>query len=132
MKPVTNTEIGYRVFDVIYHHTGAGPFDGGCVVYAEALKAVFGGVIVSLIKSNDAADHAAVLINDTVYDYEGGLPKDQFIDRFNRHEMAQVIGIRAFRESDLCEAPRNDKAVDELVVIFKQWHGSLTLPYSVN
>jgi len=29
----------------------------------------------------------SVLINDTLYDYEGGLPKDQFIDRFNRHEM---------------------------------------------
>jgi len=79
MKPETNTEIAYRVFDVIYKHTGAGPFDGGCVVYAEALKAVFGGVIVSLIKSNDTADHAAVLINDTVYDYEGGLPKTNLL-----------------------------------------------------
>ena len=125
---VTTLLMQDRVYGVLHKHTSTGPFDGGCVIYAKALKAVFGGVMVSLIRSNGTADHAAVLIDDILYDFAGGLPINKFVERFNENELAKVTSFRNYTPSDLPDAPRNATAVDELVVILNQWRGSLTLP----
>ncbi|MFX4226430.1 MAG: hypothetical protein ACFHHU_00645 [Porticoccaceae bacterium] len=88
---------------------GCGAFDGGCVVVAEALQMVLGGQVVVLIRSNDHADHAAVLINGLLVDYDGPLPPEAFIARFSNNERHTfpITGYRPIRETDLPNAPRD-------------------------
>lgn len=88
---------------------GCGPFDGGCVVVAEALQMALGGQVVVLIRSNDLADHAAVLINGLLVDYDGPLPPEAFIKRFSENErpVFRITGYRTMRARDLPNAPRD-------------------------
>jgi hypothetical protein len=58
-------------YEQIVGTTECGPFDGGCVVTAQALQKVIGGEIMVLIRSNDRADHAVVLKDDLLWDFDG-------------------------------------------------------------
>jgi len=83
------------------------PFDGGCLVVAQALQSVIGGDIAVLVRAGDLADHAAVYANSRLWDWDCPLPPHRFIRRFNRNERASTIGWRMFRDDDLPEAYRD-------------------------
>jgi hypothetical protein len=101
-----------------------GPFDGGCVVVAQALQMVIGGDIVVVVRPDDRADHAAVLKDGQLWDYDGPLPPVRFIDRFNRTELSaspwKCVGYRPLRAGDLKNAYRDDDLVARLAALFHQ------------
>jgi len=98
-----------------------GPFDGGCVIVAQALKAVIGGEIVGLVDKDDAVGHAVILLDGKLWDYDGPMPPVAFIARFNRLEAPwKCVGYRTFHENDLELAYRDDELVRRLVKLFRR------------
>lgn len=96
-----------------------GPFDGGCVIVAQALKLVIGGEIFGLVDENDAVGHAVVLLDEKLWDYDGPLPPAAFIARFNHLETPwQCVGYRKFYDNDLELAYRDEALVERLVALF--------------
>ena len=91
-----------------------GPFDGGCVVFAQALQRVMGGHIVVLTSPRGIAEHACVEFDQRLFDYDGPLPPAAFIERFSKNELATISGFRAIEASDLPEAYRGIKLEDDL------------------
>jgi len=96
-----------RIYKLLIDTIDSGPFDGGCVVFAQALQIKYGGEIVVLLNRNKQADHAAVKIGDTLIDADGPAKVDSFIERFERNERVEISGIRTIRDNDLPDAPRN-------------------------
>ncbi len=94
-------EIEDEFYEEIVGTADCGPFDGGCVVFAEALQAVIGGEIVVLTKANGRADHAAVLREGLLLDFDGPAEPDGFIARFNTNEQAHAVAYRAMEADDL-------------------------------
>jgi len=103
-------------YDVLHSHQ-CGPFDGGCVMVAQALQQIHGGDIVVLVDSNDQAQHAAVAVDGQLMDYSGAAPIRQFVDRFQRNERVKISGVRPIRPQDLPEAPRDRNTVTQLVQV---------------
>lgn len=101
-----------------------GPFDGGCVVVAEALHSVIGGEIVVLVRSGtDRADHAAVLLDGKLWDFDGPLAPTAFIRRYERTELCHMqscSGYRPIRDGDLEEAYRDPDLRDRLSAMFRE------------
>lgn len=113
-----------QFYEQIVGTAECGPFDGGCVVTAQALQRVIGGEIVVLIRANDQADHAVVLKDDQLWDFDGPLPPDAFIQRFNATELSgmpfQCVSYRPIRDADLEKAYRGDELVEKLETLFRQ------------
>lgn len=103
-----------RFYNEIVSSIDCGPFDGGCVVVANALQSVIGGSVVVLTRSNGRADHAAVELNGLLYDFDGPLPPNDFLDRFNSSELAEATGYRAIQDGDLPNAARDAGLTDRL------------------
>lgn len=98
-----------------------GPFDGGCVIVAQALKSVIGGEIVGLVDKNDEVGHAVVLLDGQLWDYDGPMPPKAFIARFNRLEAPwKCVGYRKFHDNDLELAYRDDALVERLTTSFRR------------
>jgi hypothetical protein len=106
-----------KIYSLLIDKIDSGPFDGGCVTMAMALQMVTGGEIVVLVGTphrntdQEAAQHAALLLNGKLIDGDGPAEPDAFINRFVRNEMAHVGGtishIRPIESGDLPEAPRD-------------------------
>jgi hypothetical protein len=96
-----------RIYKLLIDTIDSGPFDGGCVIFAQALKMKYGGEIVVLLTRNEQADHAAVKIGDILIDADGPAKVDSFIKRFERNERVEIFGIRPIQDNDLPDAPRN-------------------------
>lgn len=94
---------------------GCGPFDGGCVLVAQALQQIHGGHIVVLTDANDRAQHAAVYANNQLIDYDGAANLKTFVRRFEHNEQVNIQGIRPMRDTDLPDAPRNPELIPKLV-----------------
>lgn len=128
VKSFTNALKPFK--DAIYHelivNAECGPFDGGCVVFAQALQRVIGGKIVVVTKSNDQADHAAVLLKGKLYDFDGPLRPDRFFDRFGRNEHVQISGFRPINETDLPDAIRNANLENVLTAQLEEAFGSIS------
>lgn len=103
------TEINGQLYTAMLHGVGCGPFDGGCVVFAEALQQCIGGEIVVLIDAADRADHAAVLVDGLLIDCDGPMEPSGFITQFNLNERVSVVAYRAIRRHDLPNACRDDR-----------------------
>lgn len=101
-----------------------GPFDGGCVVTAQALQKVIGGDIVVLVRPDNRADHAAVLKDDLLWDFDGPLAPDAFLKRFNETELSgmpfKCVSHRPINAHDLSNAYRGDELVEKLEILFRQ------------
>lgn len=113
-------EADERLYDILNQTSGVGPFDGGCVIIAQALQKVFGGDIVVLLNTAGEPEHAAVQFGQDLIDYDGKLPVKDFIKRFERNEMVEISGLRKMQSSDLPEAPRDDAAVLEIAKLFQR------------
>lgn len=103
-----------NIYDIL-EPEDCGPFDGGCVLVAQALQKIHGGDIVVLINDRGNADHAAVKIGNTLLDFDGPLPVDKFVKRFEKNEHVKITGIRPMKDSDLPEATRNQTLLPKII-----------------
>ena len=103
-----------NIYDIL-EPEDCGPFDGGCVLVAQALQKIHGGEIVVLINDRGNADHAAVKIGNTLLDYDGPLPVEKFIKRFEKNEHVKVTSIRPMEPGDLPEATRNQSLLPKII-----------------
>ena len=112
-----------KIYQLLIDQTGSGPFDGGCVVFAQALQLKYGGDIVSLVgrtrpNGTEAAQHAALYLGGKLIDADGPAEPEQFVKRFVQHEMASDSGsisqVRPIQNQDLPEAPRDQDLADKI------------------
>lgn len=103
-----------NIYDIL-EPEDCGPFDGGCVLVAQALQQMHGGEIVVLVNDRGIADHAAVKVGNTLIDYDGPLPADKFVKRFEKNELVNITGIRSMKPNDLPGATRNQSLVPKIV-----------------
>jgi hypothetical protein len=99
------------------------PFNGGCLIVAQALQSVIGGEIVVMVDKDDYALHAAVLQDDLLWDYDGPLPPPAFVERYNTFvddEAYLLSGYRSFREYDLEEAMESAELAGVLAGHFRE------------
>lgn len=116
LKPVKEA-----IYSELIEATDAGPFDGGCVVFADSLQSVIGGTVVVITNKSGRGDHAAVELGGKLYDFDGPLAPKQFIARFERNEHAEISGYRPMEDHDLPDAPRGING--RLVSLLKQAFG---------
>lgn len=104
-----------KIYQLLIDQTGSGPFDGGCVVFAQALQLKYGGDIVALVGNTrpdgpSVAQHAVLYLGSKyLIDADGPADPAQFVKRFVRHEMAtgSISQVRPIQSRDLPEAPRD-------------------------
>lgn len=117
-----------KIYNILIDATGSGPFDGGCVVMAQAIQMKHGGDIVVLVghaqhDTNEVAQHAAVKIGNVLVDYDGAFEPSEFVKRFERNELAHagghITGIRPIQDSDLPDAPRDAEAAEHIAALLK-------------
>lgn len=84
---IRRTYISKEFWDVL-DAIGAGPFDGACLVCAQALKDAAGeGDIVRIVDtSTNTTYHYGLRIGGTVYDFDGACDSRTWIQRFSRNE----------------------------------------------
>jgi len=103
-----------KIYNLLVNATDSGPFDGGCVVFAQALQQKYGGEIVVLIADTPygkRADHAALMLNNgQMMDADGVDTPERLIKRFTKNEnlLYPIIGYRPIKANDLPDAPRNN------------------------
>jgi 8-oxo-dGTP pyrophosphatase MutT (NUDIX family) len=114
LAQLVSKNINEDVYDVL-QPLDCGPFDGGCVLVAQALQQIYGGRVVVLTDENDRAQHAAVLANGQLIDYDGAADPKEFVQRFEQNERVRIQGIRPIRGRDLPDAPRDPQLVAQLV-----------------
>jgi len=71
-----------------------------------------------LTKENDRADHAAVRLDGLIYDFDGPLSEQEFLQRFNDNEKASAVGIRPIKKGDLPNTLRDAQASQKIADIF--------------
>lgn len=117
-----------RVYDLLVNNIGSGPFDGGCVVMAQAIQIRHGGDIVVLVGqaqtgTKETAQHAAVKIDNKLVDFDGPASMTDFVRRFERNELAhaggRITGIREIQPGDLPEAPRDPELAQRLARLIR-------------
>jgi len=117
-----------KIYDLLINSIGCGPFDGGCVVIAEAIKIKYGGDIVVLVghaqsNTNEVAQHACVRLGKLLVDYGGAYEQDEFVKIFERNELSHAGGhitdIRPIRLGDLPDAPRDSNLSEKISGLIK-------------
>ncbi|NTF17649.1 hypothetical protein G6L37_04500 [Agrobacterium rubi] len=101
---------------------GCGPFDGGCLIVAQALQAATGGELVVLVDRYDEALHAAIMKDGQLWDYDGPMFPEAFLHRYNNlveEEKYLLVRHREFRDYDLMEAMENDALALRMSVLFR-------------
>ena len=102
-----------KIYNLLINATDAGPFDGGCVIFAQALQIKFGGDIVVLTNKH-SADHAVLSLNGKLIDADGPAEPKEFIRRFEQNELVKITGIRPIQDNDLPDAPRNSELATQI------------------
>src|SRR5210317_282163 len=109
-----------KVMELLLDNIGAGPFDGGCVIVAQALQIIHGGEIMALVRPDGIADHAVVQKGNTMYDFDGPGTPEEVISRFEKNEGARITDVRKLRMTDLTDAPRNTKLAKQIATIIQE------------
>ena len=113
-KPKKESVNEDKVYDILLDNIGAGPFDGGCVVVAQALQKIHGGELMALVRNDGIADHAVVQVGETMYDYDGPGTVKEVVERFEKNEGARIDSVRKLRMTDLPDAPRSDELAKQI------------------
>lgn len=117
-----------KFYSMLVDGVGSGPFDGGCVVVAQAIQAKHGGDIVVLIgqyqpDTKPVAQHAAVKLGNVLIDFDGAASINDFVRRFERNELlhtgGKITGIRPIENQDLPDAPRNSGLAKKLAGLIR-------------
>lgn len=108
-------------YDLLVGKAECGAFDGGCVVVAEALHQVVGGAIHVVMDREGRAQHAVVLVDGALWDYDGPRAPTTLIDEFDKVEMlgGRCVGHRPMLDGDLPEAYRDDALRQGLAEILR-------------
>jgi len=109
-----------KVMELLLDNIGAGPFDGGCVIVAQALQMIHGGEIMALVRPDGIADHAVVQKGNTMYDFDGPGTPEEVISRFEKNEGARITDVRKLRMTDLTDAPRNTKLAKQIATLMQE------------
>ena len=109
-----------KVMELLLNNIGAGPFDGGCVIIAQALQMIHGGEIMALVRPDGIADHAVVQKGNTMYDFDGPGTPEEVINRFEKNEGARITDVRKLRMTDLTDAPRNSELAKQIASLMKE------------
>lgn len=102
-----------------------GPFNGGCLIVARALQSVIGGEIFAVVgggEHEDYAMHAVVMKNGMLWDFDGPLSPEPFIERYNTFvddPAFLVAGYRPMVEYDFCDAMESEELVCRLSEILR-------------
>lgn len=85
---IRRTYIAKEFWETLDSSIGAGPFDGACLVCAQALRDAAGeGEIVRIVDtSTNTTHHYGLRIGGTVYDFDGACDSRAWILRFSRNE----------------------------------------------
>lgn len=103
--PIKKNKKKDEIYTILLDSCDAGPFDGGCLTMAHAIKNAIGGELVSFVRADDFADHVAVKKGEYIYDADGFYNEKDAIKKFNKAEMANVVKIRPYKEGDVPNAP---------------------------
>lgn len=101
------SEVKDELYSLMLRKGDCGPFDGCCVVFAQALREVIGGDLVVVTRPDGSADHAGVLCDGKIYDFNGPLLPAHFVARYAREERTGCTGWRLMRDGDLPYAIRD-------------------------
>ncbi len=118
-----------QVYSLLYKFIDSGPFDGGCVIFAQALQLLYGGEIYVLIGKaqrivkNNSALHAFLKLGNTAIDADGPTDIGKLIERFQENELQHaggyVTSIRPIEAFDLPDAPRNTQLAKKIATLLK-------------
>ena len=109
-----------KVYELLLDNIGAGPFDGGCVVVAQALQLIHGGELMALVRNDGTADHAVVQKGNTMYDFDGPGTQEEVVNRFEKNEGTRIAEVRKLRMTDLPDAPRNSELAKQIASLMKE------------
>jgi cytidylate kinase/Zn-dependent peptidase ImmA (M78 family) len=109
-----------KVYELLLDNIGAGPFDGGCVVVAQALQKIHGGELMALVRNDGTADHAVVQKGNTMYDFDGPGTQEEVVSRFEKNEGTRIAEVRKLRMTDLPDAPRNSELAKQIASLMKE------------
>lgn len=96
---------------------GCGPFDGGCLIVAQALQSVLGGELYVLVDKDDYALHAAVMVDGILWDFDGPLEPAAFLESYNGfvgEDRYRCVSFRVMEGYDLTESMEDDKLASVL------------------
>lgn len=68
---IAKTYADDRLWGILDRAVGAGPFDGGCRIVAEALIMAFGGHLAVLQRASGVVDHYGAVIDGALCDFDG-------------------------------------------------------------
>lgn len=132
--PFKDERTRQAAYRFLVHHLDCGPFDGGCVLFASALQARFGGQIAVVVgRSVDApewsvpiAHHAVLMLGrDSFLDADGLACERSLLDRLQATEgvLAGVVftGVRAMQDGDLPECRRDPSLISGLAQVLGDW-----------
>lgn len=104
---VLSSEEMRRLANTIVDATGFGPFDGGCLALAHALQLRLGGEIVTL-SGNLGAEHAVLMVNGVLVDFNGPTTPQRMLRRFNGYLAASHDDINCRYVNEVCQLLPDD------------------------
>ena len=120
MKALELCTITDKMYDIIVRHTGCGPFDGGCLLYATAAYEHFGGQLM-VVSYKDIAQHACVQFGSKYFDANGLTSKSKIIESMAYEIHSQDYAnfdIRPYKKGDLADCESPSVGVNELIKEF--------------
>lgn len=113
-----------NILDWMLQRIECGPFDGGCLLYAQALQKVLGGEVWviegSRVGQSPIAQHAFLKTADGVFHDASGSGNDsEMVQNFYKEEIPlkrtfKLGGLRPWRPQDLLDAPVSSALVQAL------------------
>jgi hypothetical protein len=108
---------------VLREGTGCDPFNGGCLIVAQAIQSVVGGELGVLFNDENEALHAVVLRDGVLWDFDGPMELQPFLSRYNTFVEEEKYEVRGYRKRegwDLSEASENDVLAGQLAKLIEQ------------
>jgi hypothetical protein len=108
-----------KAYNLIVRKYNCGFFDGGCIIFAEAIRMKLKEGRVMVLYSNlCGAEHACIQLNNgMLIDADGALKPESFIKRFEKNENRLIEGYREITINDLPDAPIDTKLSKEIAAI---------------
>lgn len=108
-----------KFYNLIIDLVGSGPFDGGCLAFAMAMKKVLGSGEVYVVEGDwngtTQAQHAVLKLHDDLYlDADGTDYGKDILKRLERDEHITNAHLRPYKKGDLPEAPSDPEIVDKI------------------